>query len=204
MGKRLGRKRLYSLEKKGQTNTNTPSNSMTGAIGHTKVSRDGNLITTEITIDLGSSKYPGGGLIQCAQANAIIGTGSKGSSLGQITTAVNGIVTEAELICVEAPVGGVTGSDIDVSYGSGSQGLYSASAGMTSFVAAGGENLAVGFNVVADIDDNALANKYLYLTNGFATATTPHLPATDQGNATAFSAGKLILRLYGYAVPDDL
>ena len=203
MGKRLGRKRLYSLEKKGQSNTNTPSNSMTGAIGHTKVSRDGNLITTEITIDLGSSRYPGGGLIQCAQANAIIGTGSLGSTLGRVTTAVNGIVTEAELICVESPVGGVTGSDIDVSYGTGSQGLYSASAGMTQLID-GAAATAIGKNYVVDVDNNVLAGKYLYLTNGFTTPTTPHNPTTDQGNATAFSAGKFILRLYGYAVPDDL
>tara|TARA_R110002020_G_scaffold100972_15_gene238373 strand:- start:12 stop:623 length:612 start_codon:yes stop_codon:yes gene_type:complete len=203
MGKRLGRKRLYALEKKGQSNSNKPAAGMTDAIGHTKVSRDGQQITTEITIDLGSSKYAGGGLIQCATANAVIGSGST-AHLGQITTAVNGIVTEVELICLETPTGAVTGSDIDVSYGTGSTGVYSSSAGMTSLLASAGENLAIGYNVVTDVDDNALVNKYLYLTNGFATSTHPHLPTTDQGNATAFSAGKLVLRLYGYAVPDDI
>jgi len=203
MGRRIGRKYLYSLEKKGQSNTNTPAAGMKDAIGHTKVSRDGNQITTEITIDLGSSKYAGGGLIQCAIANAVIGSGST-AHLGQITTAVNGVITELELVCLETPAGAVTGSDIDVSYGTGSTGVYSSSAGMTSLLASAGENLTIGYNIVTDVDNNVLSDKYLYLTNGFATSVHPHLPTTDLGNATAFSAGKLVLRLYGYAVPDDI
>ena len=166
MGRRIGRKYLYSLEKQGQSNTNTPGRQVTGAIGHTKVSRDGNLITTEITIDLGSSKYAGGGLIQCATADAVIGTGSASGSqechLGQITTAVNGIVTEVELVCVENIVGGITGSDLDISYGTGSTGVYSSSAGMTSLVASAGENCVIGKNFVVDVEDNSLANQYLY------------------------------------------
>ncbi len=200
MGKRLGRKRLYSLEKKGQSNTNTPFSGISGAIGHTKVSRDGNLITTEITIDLGTSAAA---ICQSCDANAAIGTGSKGASLGQITTAVNGIVTEAEFVCLETPLGGITGSDIDVSYGTGSTTSYSSSAGLTRLINAGGENVVIGKNFVQDIDDNALSDKHLYLTNGFTTDVAPP-PTGNDASTHPFTAGKLVLRLYGYAVPDDL
>jgi len=199
MGKRLGRKRLYALEKKGQSNSNKPGAGFTNAVGHTKVSRDGQQITTEITIDLGTSKVA---MCQSCDANGVIGTGSNPATLGQITDAVNGIITELELVCLETPAGGITGSDLNIAYQAGGTTAYSGTVA-TTVLESSGTVLVKGYNIVSDLENNVLSDKYLYLTNGYITDVAPP-PTGNDASTHPFTAGKLVLRLYGYAVPDDI
>ena len=53
--RRMGRQRLFSLEKKGKESTNRPGPGIEDAVVYSKVSRDGAEITTEIVVDLGTS-----------------------------------------------------------------------------------------------------------------------------------------------------
>ena len=190
MGKRLGRKRLYALEKLGQKQTKTAGAAMTGAVGNQSLLRDGQLITTEIIIDLASSKgatysYPTTGT--GGSGPVAIGVhGESGAQVVRLSNANNGVVTEGELICAELPAGG----GVHV-------GLYRGSA-----VTSSGNHLSLGTEVITPVAqvkgynqtfdvDSDIGDQYLYLVH------------TGSGNA-AYTSGKFILRLHGYEVFDDI
>lgn len=193
MGKRLGRKRLFSLNKLGQTSTQTAGTGISPAIAAQTELREGSLITTDIQIDLGTSA---GAIASVATtgtgngANAVIGVAALTSSLVTVAEA-QGILTSAELICVEQPA---TGEDnIGVWYGdtvlSSSMTMDQDSAPVELIAAevygAAGDS-AANTDISADID-----GKYIYLVSSGSTADT-------------YSAGKFILRLYGYTVFNDV
>ena len=193
MGKRLGRKRLFSLNKLGQTSTQTAGTGISPAIATQTEMRDGSLITTDIQIDLGTSA---GAIASVATtgtgngANAVIGVAALTSSLVTVAEA-QGVLTSAELICVEAPV---TGEDnIGVFYADNVLSSSMTMAQATNPVelitaeayAAAGDS-AANTDISADID-----GKYIYLVSSGSTANT-------------YSAGKFILRLYGYTVFNDV
>ena len=194
--RRLGVRRLNALSKKGQSVTGSMGNGVSGSIGHRMIRRIGQEIITEIYVDLASSK---GVLYQAGTTGTIIGHSSSAAgaqsagkaNLTQVTTPENGIVTLVEVTCVEAPTGG--DADIDLVFAATEQ-VYSGSTSLTSIIAAGG-NLVLGSENATLYDANELEDKYLYFSNG---------AATDGAVATAYTAGKLILRLYGHAVPDDV
>ena len=195
--RRIGRKRLYALGKLGQTNDNAAGAGMADTIVSSTVARDGAQITTEYVIDLGSSA---GALTSAATDALVIGisssTGTHSAAyLGQITTAVNGIITDAEVVCTELPATGEL--DIDVVYNASATLGFSGSAGADKLVEAAGD-YAFGKNVVgAGVNNAGVQTEYIYLANGDAHAT----PGTA---AQTYTAGKLIIRLYGYALADDL
>ena len=194
MSKRLGRKRLYSIEKRGQTLAKTTGAALTGAVGSQTQHRDGQLITTEIIIDLASSKG-------AAYSFPTTGTGGSGpvaigvsSSSGThancqvitLTNASNGYVTDGELFCAETPTGG----GVHV-------GLYRGSAltGSGKHLSLGTEIIAptaqeIGANQTFDIDSD-IGGQHLYLVH------------TGSGDAV-YTAGKFILRLKGYEAFSDL
>ena len=193
MGKRLGRKRLFSLNKLGQTSTQTAGTGISPAIASQTEMREGSLVTTDIQIDLGTSA---GTIASVAtegtgdSANAVIGVAALTSSLVTVAEA-QGVLTSAELICVEQPQ---TGEDnIGVWYGdtvlSSSMTMDQDSAPVELIAAevygAAGDS-AANTDISADID-----GKYIYLVSSGSTANN-------------YSAGKFILRLYGYAVFNDV
>jgi len=193
MGKRLGRKRLFSLNKLGQTSTQTAGTGISPAIAAQTELREGSLITTDIQIDLGTSA---GAIASVATtgtgngANAVIGVAALTSSLVTVAEA-QGILTSAELICVEQPA---TGEDnIGVWYGdtvlSSSMTMDQDSAPVELIAAevygAAGDS-AANTDISADID-----GKYIYLVSSGSDGAT-------------YSAGKFILRLYGYSVFNDV
>ena len=193
MGKRLGRKRLFSLNKLGQTSTQTAGTGISPAIASQTEMREGSLITTDIQIDLGTSA---GAIKSVAttgtgdSANAVIGVTALTSSLVTVAEA-QGVLTSAELICVERPQ---TGEDnIGVWYGdtvlSSSMTMDQDSAPVELIAAevygAAGDS-AANTDISADIDA-----KYIYLISSGSDAGT-------------YSAGKFILRLYGYTVFNDV
>ena len=194
MGKRLGRKRLFSLNKLGQTSTQTAGTGISPAIASQTEMREGSLVTTDIQIDLGTSA---GTIASVAtegtgdSANAVIGVAALTSSLVTVAEA-QGVLTSAELICVEQPQ---TGEDnIGVWYGdtvlSSSMTMDQASANGVELIAAevygAAGDSAANTDISADID-----GKYIYLVSSGSTANN-------------YSAGKFILRLYGYAVFNDV
>jgi hypothetical protein len=194
MGKRLGRKRLFSLNKLGQTSTQTAGTGISPAIATQTETRDGSLITTDIQIDLGTSAGAIASVTTAgsnAAGNAVIGVAALTSSLVTVAEA-QGVLASAELICVEPPA---TGEDnIGVWYGdtvlSSSMTMDQASANGVELIAAevyaAAGDSAANTDISADID-----GKYIYLVSSGSTGNT-------------YSAGKFILRLYGYGVFNDV
>lgn len=188
--RRLGRQRLFSLEKRGKESDNRPGPGIADAVVYSKVSRDGAQITTEIVVDLGTSKAA----IQSKDTDGdVIGVSGGGAAyLTRLTEAVNGVVTDAEIICTETPATGEV--DINLVYNS-SAALAFDSAGGTDLLVDTNADFVKGLNAVgAGINNNAAQNDYVYLAVG--TSTTPA--------AGTYSAGKLVIRIYGYAVESDL
>lgn len=152
----------------------------TGTVCVAKVDRSGDLIVTEIFIDLTglNSKNTDGDII------GVNGT-TNPCYIGQVTAALNGTIVGAKIECLETPAGG----DPNIN-------LYSATE------ATGVEDGAIGdltetllYDRSGDwaVDDTKAgfaalpaADQYLYLTQGDATGT----------DAT-YTAGKLLITLYG-------
>ena len=200
--RRLGRKRLYALGKVGETLTSTAGGGIEGNIGTQSRVRQGELVTTDITIDLASSNGAANSFVTTgtgAGANKIIGVSSSSGThsdaqimqINKDAAAVDGIglLVSAELICVEAPT---TGEDnIGVWYATNASGSGNdMHVGGTELIPA--QAMAVPKDSIsADIDAD-LDNKYLYLVSSGSTATN------------TYGAGKFVLRLYGYNVFDDV
>jgi len=183
--RRLGRKRLYSLNKKGQTIDPEAGAGIKGAITSCKQTRDGHMITTEIAVDMGGS----GATLKSGGADRdVIGVLSGGAAyLTQMTEAKYGVITEIRCVCTEVPD---SVADIDIEHGVDGDGAQDGTDGGTSTslitaITAKGEDTSVA------IDDNSAANKYLYICNG----------AND--TAENFSQGKLLIYLYGFVEGDD-
>lgn len=140
------------------------------------VRKTGTLKKTEILIDLTDAK-------SVATDLDIIGV-SGASHIGQITAALNGTILMGTMTCLEVPVGGAV--DIDFYSADEATGAYDADVtaltAETALVTAGG-NWTLG--LVKPLTGIPAANQYLYLTSGAATAGT-------------YTAGKLLIELYGY------
>lgn len=140
-----------------------------------RYTRDGDIIT-EIQIDLT-------GLASVATGDDVIGkTGA--AYIGRNVVASNGIIYKMELICLETPAGAGADTDINV-VANVSGALEKDGAGGTTYGVNGGAQAAG--QVVANLVQGLTANHYLYLTAG-------------TGSAGTYTAGQLIVRLYGHAV----
>ena len=193
--RRMGARRINALlgSNLAEDNRNSAGAGIKDAIESSTVHRQGSQITTEIVIDLASSK---GTLKSPGAVNQVIGVSSSSGThadayLTQLTTAINGIVTDAEIICTETPTTGEP--DINLVYNASST-LGFGDAGGTDTLVDTGADFVIGYNKVgAGVNDNAAANDYVYLTAGVGT------PDNDE-----YDTGKLIIRIYGYAVGSDL
>lgn len=139
--------------------------------------RYGNIIETTIYIDLTGAK-------STATNKDIIGdTGA--CHIGQITTAVNGVIFAGEVHCAEVPTTG--DDDIDIYQASVATGAYDADAsGLTNaaVLVTGGGAHAIG--TVQPFTALPTANYYLYLATGDTTAGT-------------YDAGIIVIKLWGLA-----
>ena len=198
MGKRIGRRRLFALNKKGETETKTAAAGSLGAITSQTGLRDGSLITTDIQINLSPANAealhsfnPAGAGTGLAADTAIPGVSSSSGThsaaeLAILSNATNGLITSAELICVETPTGGGTHMGIWYANGSGLAGAVVSTAGSAVELI---ENTAyaIGTDVISIDIDADLDGKYLFIAHS--------------GSADAdYTAGKFVLRLYGYEV----
>tara|TARA_R110002020_G_scaffold90622_1_gene220743 strand:- start:1874 stop:2524 length:651 start_codon:yes stop_codon:yes gene_type:complete len=213
--RRIGRKRLYALNKAGEKLTSTAGPALEGNIGAQTRLRESELIVTDITIDLGSSAaaahcFPMKAVVdgEGVGVDMVIGVSSSASnsgSLGAWTGNGNaqimlingtasaadsvGIITSGELMCVEHPVGGA--KTIGLSFSSTATGSGSPlDSGATDLVDSS-TSQALGTYTSFDVSDADLDNKFLYLVSS---------GSTDG----AYTAGKFILRLYGYNVFSDV
>ena len=204
MGRRVARQRLYELNKEGETLTSTAGAGIEGNIGAQSRLREGELITTDITIDLGSSAGAASSFAtsgpSAAGTHAAIGiSSSTGTHSNANLMLINatasgadaiGLVVSAELICVETPAGGE--DKIGLWYGTNASGSGALmDSGGVELIAA--QDMAVGKDAISSDLDSAAAgldNKYLYLVSS--------------GSAGAYTAGKFVLRLHGYNVFDDV
>jgi hypothetical protein len=200
MAKRISRRRLFALNKKGELLTQTAGAGISDSIGQSSRLRSGTEIISEITIDLANGTAPADsyGLAgAAAAATHAIGVSSSAvphdnAQLLQIdydsvAGTINGVVTSGELICIETPAGGE--DNIGLWYGdniSGS-GANMADSGVELIAAA---NQVITRNGTFDTD-TTIDDKYLYLVASGSTAGT-------------YTSGKFVLRLYGYSVFPDV
>jgi len=151
----------------------------TGTVTSTKVTKVGNIITTQIYIDLTGLASGGADL-------DIIGApgGTANCSLGQITLAESGAIFAGQMTCGEVPLTGA--DDID---------LYSAT------VATGAED-----TLITDLTETALLTSGGAWALGVTKVFTLMPPADDYiyivsgeiGDAT-YTAGIFMIELFGYA-----
>lgn len=136
----------------------------------------GNVAYTQIYIDLT-------GLGSSTTDLDIIGVGAGVAHIGQVTTALNGVIFAGRLGCIVVPTVGA--DDID---------LHSATEGTGVFdggIAALAETLllssgAAWVRTSKDLTVLPAADQYLYLTNG------------EAGTVGTYATGKFLLELWGY------
>lgn len=149
----------------------------TGGFRRSHVTREGGLIITRIVLDLT-------GLASSTTDLDIIGVGASPAFITQITAAVNGTIVGGNMMCLEAPAGGVT--DIDLYAATEGTGVFDGAIGdltETAVVTSGG---AWTLNrMLGTAPDGIAANSYLYLTSGAA------------GTAATYTAGRILITLFG-------
>jgi len=180
--RRVGRKRLYAVEKSGQKIDLDSGAGISGAISSATQHRQGQEIITEIVMDLGAQST-----IRGTGENKACGLSGKESDITKLTRAKYGVVTEVRAICMEAG-----SSDIDL--------ILSTSHGVSQGVTVAADRAAVieeldaanslGRDNSADVDNGTIYS--LYVADG------------DTAGAGNITSGKLIIYVHGFVIPDDL
>jgi hypothetical protein len=149
----------------------------TGTIYASRVYRLGNHIKTDISITLIG--------LNSSAADDIIGVNSAAAShLGQVTTAVNGVIFRGQVSCVVAPATGI--NDIDVYSATESTGTEDAAIGGITAVKLVDSGAAWTQGRTLPTTGILAPNKYLYLVGSGA------------GADATYTAGQLIIELWGY------
>jgi len=129
------------------------------------------------------------GLNASGTANDVIGIGLNPASLFRYKTADHGVVFKASLTCLQTPAGAGTLNDINVAANSSSSLAFDGAAGAADVIDGSSAAFAAQ-KTVENLDLTGLPDgEYLYLTTG----------STD-GDSTVFTAGQLLLTLYGHPV----
>lgn len=196
--RRIGRKRLFSLEKLGQKIDLEAGAGIKDAIVSATQHRNGHELITEIAVDLGTSKAAittcGGGT---DGDRSPIGVASKAAFLTQLTEAKFGVVTEIRAVLVEA-LDSTAGSPPAIGIESGSDGDGVVTTADGSGVDGGTrvqliqDLSAKGEDTSASLDDNSASNDYLYIVQ----------EAND--TADVLTAGKVLIYIHGFVAPSDI
>jgi len=204
--RRIGRKRLYGVEKQGQSIDLGSGSGISPAIARATQHRQGQELITEILIDLGTSAaaiVPGGADDQ------IIGVASAASAITQLTEAKFGVITEVRLVCLEdVDASSAAGADINLvglpgnnsDNATRAQGFDVGSSSPVAIITGGSApisgDLSAGMDVSYTTDSGALKDTYLYLTDGAGSASGAYNGSGGKG--------KLAIYIHGFAVPADL
>ena len=179
--RRIGRKRLYGVEKQGQKIDLEAGAGISGAISRATQHRQGNELITEILVDLGTSKavIAGG-----SAAEAAVGVGVTAAHITQLT--------EIRAVCLEAPLPAAVNT-VDI-WTNGSAIVADSDVGSAGTPVAGPADLsAVGEDTSVAYVGNNVVDNYLYIAN-----------ATGKTGGDTFTAGKLAIYIHGFAAPADL
>jgi hypothetical protein len=195
--RRFSRKRLFEVEKRGQTVDLESGLGIASNVINATQHRQGQEIITEITMDLAAS---GNALLTGGDDTDLIGHATLPSFITQLTRAKYGIITEVRAVVTEViqnAAADIGADGIDVVAGSGAAGIADGAAGTAN---GGATRTAmthsvrrVGADASATQNTNALENQYLYLCVAE--------PATA---SNALATGKIVIYLHGFAVPSDL
>ena len=185
--RRIGRKRLNSLNKQGRSDTITQGANAPKVTKQT-IRREGNKIVTEIAVDLGDGRVHGDGTD--GRTIAVNGA-TTGTAIATLSQATHGFITYAECACLEAPTTGTPDIKVMISNSAdNNQGAAPASGvDLVDPGAAWTTGLRKGA-LLADIGDAVL---HVVLAEG------------DGAGAGTYDAGKLLITLEGIAtdaVPD--
>lgn len=186
--RRIGRKRLYGVEKQGQSIDLSAGAGISGAIARATQHRQGQELITEILIDLGTSAAD---ILDGSAAKGVMGVASASdSSITRLTVAKFGVITEIRVVCLEAYSTGISIGLDDAALGTDATDISTTEAGLRDLE-------TVGTDASKAYDDTAsTANKYLYLCQGDSSGGV--------NSATALSQGKFAIYIHGFAVPADL
>ena len=216
--RRIGRKRLYALNKAGESLTSTAGAGIEGNIGSQSRVREQSLIVTEFTIDLASSEgaaFAFSSAFGGAQDPRVLGLSastatSASTSIWEGNSAANialingtasaadglGILAAGEMICVEEPRGGIANIGLVVATGSLAGGQKVDSDATVATLVASSTTHDLGQFDTFTLNDVDVDNHYLYLvTSGSVGAT---------GANSAYTQGKFVIRLFGINVFDDV
>lgn len=191
--RRFSRKRLYEIEKRGQTVDLESGLGIEPAIGPTTQHRQGNELITEIVVDLGSTR----GTIIGGGADKPVGVAALPAQITRLTQAKYGRLVETRIICLED-----AGQDFDLVVGDSVENTTDVVNGRVELAAAIGNDVGeditnIGVQAITGIDSNGMQDSgnewYLYLTN-----------ANGNSNTTDINAGKFLIYLHGFVAPDDL
>lgn len=192
--RRFSRKRLFEIEKRGQTVDLESGLGIKPAIGPTTQHRQGNELITEIVVDLGSTL---GDIVGGGAADRPVGVAALPAQITRLTQAKYGRLVEARIVCLEDG-----GQDFDLVVGSDSVNTTAAIAGRVELAAGIGNDVGedltnIGVQAITGIDSNGMQDSgnewYLYLTN-----------ANGNTASASINAGKFLIYLHGFVAPDDL
>ena len=184
--RRIGRARLYSIEKQGKKVDLEAAVGIKNAIKSATQHRNGQEIITEIAVDLDTGSILGGG-----GNNEVIGESTAISYITQLTVAKYGIITEIRAVLVEVAAGGATILKVVTnSSGTGANQDTMSSDVRCDSMSALGEDTSALFDNYSSLGQNGTAH-YMYLTAG-------------DGNTDALTHGKLLIYIHGFAVPADI
>ena len=185
--RRVSRKRLYEIEKQGQSistsDMGTGAGIVDGIISATQ-HRQGQEIITEIAVDLGAA---GTDFICGTGAGKACGLSGAAAQVAKLTAAKFGIVTEVRAVCVENCT-----RDIDVVLSTDDSYTQSqaTSTGLQSVFAAGANPTPKGKDSSYESDNAAVFS--IYFVDG------------DAAGAGVLNDGKFIIYVYGFEAPADL
>ena len=190
--RRLGRKRLYALEKRGESLTASDLGMGVGAspmLVHAHRSREGSEIVTEIVLNLA----PSGTDITAgdSQADGVIGVDGSKSEIASWTRARFGYITGFEMVFIEAVDNSTAAFKSNLSLKQSTSSLN------------GGAD--AGSDVVFDIAAGTLGVvEGVAISLGQAFDTTKpniYLTADSGAAATKYTGGKIVLRITGIDDP---
>lgn len=200
--RRIGRKRLYGVEKAGQKIDLESGAGIKDAVKSATQHRQGQEIITEILVDLGTSRGAGiqsGGAVKKALGLTADGTSATYAYLTKLSVLKFGYITEVRVVCLEDVAADTAGTDIDIfaipnasDPDQKDQGDNIADVSSAVALFTGGAAVVLGRDdTYSAASANLLADHYVYIANGAA-------------GSGAMSSGKLAIYIHGFVAPADL
>jgi len=186
--RRIGRKRLYGVEKQGQAIDIEAGAGISGAVVRATQHRQGQEIITEILLDLGTSTQD----IEGGGTNAFAIGKTTAAYITQLTVAKYGIITEIRAVVLES----ATQHDLDLVTGDAAVVAQAAVTGNRTVLIddmgeKGADQSALPSAFHGDMQNADEA--YLYICN-----------AHNVGSSADQDAGKYAIYIHGFEAPSDI